>query len=161
MATDRLVVLTIVLYILQSVRGEYVASLSDGLDCYKERFNFTERFNVSISGQGELDDFANNLATNKSDNKDRCIQLILTGKSYSLDVIKVMGIKLGTNGGLVIVGVANPRVTITSLEQLINRSALVANVLLVVLNGLLFAECPVPVVLEEVSIVIVQNCVFM
>ena len=164
MATDRPVVLTlfiIALYILQ-LRGDNVASLSDSLDCYNEKFNFTKKCNISINGQGELDDFVNNLATN--DDKDRCIQIFLTGKSvYSLDILKIMRIKLGTGGGLVIIGVTDPQVTITNtsnLEELINTS-LVANVSLVVLDGLVFTECPVPVVLEEVSIVIVQNCTFM
>ena len=40
-------------------------------------------------------------------------------------------------------------------------STLIANVSLVVLDRLIFTECPVPVVLEEVSTVIVQNCEFM
>ena len=79
-----------------------------------------------------------------------------------------MRMKLRTSGGLVIVGATNSRVTIncvvanvSDLEELTNNSTLVANVSLVVLDGLLFAQCPVPVVLEEVSTVIGQNCVFM
>ena len=79
-----------------------------------------------------------------------------------------MRMKLGTSGGLVIVGATNPRVTIncvvanvSDLEELINNSTLVTDVSLVVLDGLLFAQCPVPVVFEEISTVIVQNCVFM
>ena len=75
-----------------------------------------------------------------------------------------MRMKLGTSGGLVIVGTTNPRVTINcvvaNVSDLINNSTLVADVSLVVLDGLLFAQCPVPVVLERVATVIVQNCMF-
>ena len=121
------------------------------------------KYNISINGLSELNDFVNKLTDN---DEDRCIQLFLTGKSYTLDMINIMRSKLGTSGGLVIVGVPNLRVTksyianMPSLEELIN-STLVANVSLVVLDGLVFTECPVPVVLERVSTVIVQNCVFM
>ena len=166
MATDRPIVL-IVLCILQFGCNN-VQSSSESLDCSDERFNSTNNISTTINGQRELDDFVNNV-TSTNDDKDRCIQLSLTGESYSLDIIKIMRMKLGTSGGLVIVGAAsNPRVTINCVvvnvsdyKELINNSTLVANVSLVVLDGLLFTECPVPVVLEEVSTVIVQNCVFM
>ena len=78
-----------------------------------------------------------------------------------------MGIKLVNDGGLVIIGVADLPVTIncianaSSLEDLRNSLKPLANVSLVVLNGLLLTECPVPVVLEEVLTVIVKNYVFM
>lgn len=168
MATNRStygpILLLIVLCILQFSCD--VADSSGGiLNCFNERFDSVVRWNVSIDEQEELDNFFHTVT---STNDDRCIQLFLTGKSYSLDIIKIMRMKLGTGGGLVIVGVANPLVAIncvapnvSDLEELINNSTLVANVSLVVLDGLLFAECPVPVVLEEVSTVIVQNCVFM
>ena len=159
MATDRTFVVLIVLCILQF---RCTASSSDSLGCFNERFNFTKISNISINGQSELNHFVNNLA----DDEDGCIQLFLTGKSYTLDMIEIMRIKLGTSGGLVIIGVTNPRVRIKciaslpSLEELIN-STLVANVSLVVLDGLVFTKCPVPVVLERVATVIVQNCEFM
>ena len=140
------------------------------LNCFNETINSVVRWNISIYEQEELDKFIDNV-TSTNDDKDRCIQLFLTGESYTLDVMKIMRIKLGAGGGLVIVGVANDApVTINCVatsnaisdsEELINNSTLVSNVSLVVLDGLLFTECPVPVVLEEVSTVIVQNCVFM
>ena len=162
MATDRPAVVLIVLCILQFGCNN-VASSSDHLDCFDERFSSVKRcINESIDGQRELDDFVNNLA---DDDEDKCVQLFLTGESYTLDMIKIMGIKLGGNGGFVIIGTSNPRVTInvsnvSNLKELIN-STLIANVSLVVLDRLIFTECPVPVVLEEVSTVIVQNCEFM
>ena len=161
------ILLLIVLCILQFSCD--VADSNGGvLNCFNERFDSVVRWNVSIDKQEELDNIVHNI-TSTNDDKDRCIQLFLTGKSYALDIIKIMRMKLGTSGGLVIVGAAsNPRVTIncvvanvSDLEELINNSTLVADVSLVVLDGLLFAQCPVPVVLEEVSTVIVQDCLFM
>ena len=123
MASDCPAVVLIVLCILQFGCNN-VASSSDNLDCFDERFNSVKRcINESIDGQRELDDFVNNLA---DDDEDKCVQLFLTGESYTLDMIKIMGIKLGGDGGLVIVGVSNPRVTINvtnvSKEELINST---------------------------------------
>ena len=140
---------------------------SDSLDCFSDRFNSAVIRNVSINGQEELDNFIDDVISFMDDDTDRCIQLFLTREVYKLDMIKVMRVKLGTVGGLVMVGVANPRVTIncvaniSGLEELRSNLKPIANVSLVVLNGLKFAGCPVPVVLEEVSTVIVQNCDFM
>ena len=140
---------------------------SDGLDCFNERFNSTVIRNITINGQEELDNFVDNVTSFVNDDTDRCIQLFLTRKAYELNMIKIMGIKLGTGGGLVMIGVANPRVTIdcfstiSGLQELRSNLKPIANVSLVVLSGLRFAGCPVPVVLEEVSTVIVQNCDFM
>ena len=116
----------------------------------------------------ELDSFVDNI-TSLNDDADRCIQLFLTGESYELYIIRIMGIKLGTDGGLVIIGMADSPVTIridcvanvSGLEDLRKRLKPLANVSLVVLDRLRFIECPVPVVIEEVSTVMVQNCVFM
>ena len=140
---------------------------SDSLDCFNEsRFNSTQRWNISINEQEELNDFVDNVTSIAGD-ENRCIQLLLTGELYKLEIIKLMRIKLGTGGGLVIIGVAKSLVTIdcanfSNLEELKKEKELkpLANVLLVVLDGLLFRGCPVPIVLEEVSTVIVQNCVF-
>ena len=140
---------------------------SDSLDCFSERFNSTVIRNVSINGQEELDNFVDNVTSFADDDTDRCIQLFLTRKAYKLDMIKIMGVKLGTGGGLIMIGVANPLVTIdcvstiSGLQELRNNLKPLANVSLVVLSGLRFAGCPVPVVLEEVSTVMVQNCDFM
>ena len=141
---------------------------SDILDCFNERFDSVIRWNISITGQEELDSFVDNI-TSLNDDADRCIQLFLTGESYELDIIRIMGIKLGTDGGLVIIGMADSPVTIridcvanvSGLEDLRKRLKPLANVSLVVLDRLRFIKCPVPVVLEEVSTVMVQNCVFM
>ena len=123
---------------------------SDSLDCFSERFNSAVIRNVSINGQEELSNFVDNVTSFMDDDTDRCIQLFLTSKVYKLDLIKIMGIKLGTGGGLVMIGVANPRVTIdcvsessiSGLEELRSNLKPLANASLVVLNGLRFAGCP-------------------
>ena len=140
----------------------------DSLDCFSQRFNSAVIRNVLINGQEELDNFVNNVtAFTDDDDTDKCVQLFLTRKVYKLNMIKIMGARLGTGGGLVMVGLANPRVTIncvaniSGLEELRSNLKALANVSLVVLDGLKFAGCPVPVVIEEVTTVIVQNCDFM
>ena len=155
----------IILYVLQ-FSCDNVDSTSEILNCYNERFDSVVKSNISINEQIELNNFVNNVTSFAGGQEDRCIQLFLTGESYTLDMIKIMGIKLGANGGLVIIGVPDQPVEIdcaadaTGLEDLKNSLKPLANVSLVVLDGLLFTECPVPVMLEEVSTVMVQNCVF-
>ena len=79
----------------------------------------------------------------------------------------MMKIKLGTGGGLVVVGTVTPLVKInciarvSELKELSNLTTPLSNVSLVVLNGLMFTGCPVPVLLENVSTVIIKNCKFM
>lgn len=156
-------VLYIVLFTYKTVES------SDNLNCTSQRFDATIKWNATIHGQKELDSFFDNLTSFSNGSTDRCIQLILTGHSYKLDVIKLMKIKLGTADGLTIFGhnVDNPRVKIncvseeSGLEELRSLLKPLSNVSLVVLKGLTFIGCPVPVVLEEVSTVIVQNCNFM
>ena len=142
------------------------ADSSDVLHCFTEEFNSTEKWNVTIHVQEELDSFVDNVTSFNSKNMDRCIQLFLTGKNYKLDITEMMKIKIGTGGGLVIVGLTSPRVkincvsSVSGLKELRNILKPLSNVSLVVLDGLQFTGCPVPVVLEEVSTVIVQNCEF-
>ena len=142
----------------------FSCSSSDVLNCLSDS---NVRWNISISTQEELNRFVDNVTSSIDEGADRCIQLFFTGKSFELDLINIMGIKLGTRGGLVMVGVASSRVTIncvanaTALEELRSIFQPIANVSLVVLDGLVFARCPVPVVIEEVSTVVIQNCDFM
>ena len=92
----------VILYILLFFSN--AADSSDVLHCFSKKFNSTEKWNVTIHGQEELDRFIDNVTSFKSKSMDRCIQIFLTGKNYKLDIIKMMKIKLGTGGGLVIVG---------------------------------------------------------
>ena len=172
MATDRPVrTWSIILFYVFKfmISCDKVDSIGNNLNCFSERFaDSVIKSNISISKQGDLNDFVDNVMSFTDDDKDRCIQLFLTGESYTLDMIKIMRIKLGSGGGLVIIGVTNGQpveincvAAVSGLQDLRNSLIPLANTSLVVLDGLLFTECPVPVVLEEVSTVIVQNCVFM
>ena len=156
--------LLLLIYILLSGCGN--VDLNEAVNCFSERFDSVIRWNISITGQDELDGFIDNI-TSLNDDTDRCIQIILTRSSYDVDIIRILGTKLGTGGGFVMMGVADTPVMIdcvadaSGLEDLRNNLKPLADVSLVVLDGLLFTECPVPIVLEEVSTVMVQNCVFM
>ena len=51
--------------------------------------------------------------------------------------------------------------SVSGLEELMSVFRPLSEALLVVLDGLLLTGCPIPVVLEEVSTVIVRDCEFM
>ena len=156
----------IVLCVLLVLFGCIVNSSDFNLNCFERSI---ANWNVSIRGQTELDNFVENITSFTDENTDKCIRLFLTEKSYKLDVIRLMKIKLGAGGGLVVVGAVSPRVKITcatsvsrsALEELRNISRPISKVSLVALYGLIFMGCPVPLVFEEVSTVVVQNCDFM
>ena len=76
------------------------------LDC--NDVSSTSNWVVHVENQAELDDFMNNATFFTADDEttNRCIQLSLTGGAYTLDVVKMMQLKLGTGGGVMIVGVA-------------------------------------------------------
>ena len=50
---------------------------------------------VQAYNQTELDDFMNNATFFTNETNNRCIQLSLTRGTYTLDVIKMMQLKLG------------------------------------------------------------------
>ena len=131
---------------------------------------------VSVYDQEELDDFmkqsdATSVSTTgepTDDNKtSRCIRLSIMGDfRYRLDIVKLMQIKLGTSGGLVVVGM-NGSVEIdcvasaSDIKELKRLLKPISNASLVMFDGLTFANCPVPILIEEVSLIAVQNCNFM
>ena len=122
----------------------------------------------NISTQEELNRFLElkNVTSFTGESTNRCIRLYFTGESFKLDIIKlkklIMSIKLGTGGGLVMIGVAIPhRVKIHCVANATSLLEPLANISLVALDGLVFTRCPVPVIIEEVCTVIVQNCDFM
>ena len=116
---------------------------------------------TTINDQSQLDQFIQNLS-NSSDRM--CIQLLLTGDSFKLDLLQLMGINLDSNASLVIMGdsvnihcssnVTDP-VDLRDMLQPISRAHLV------IFDGLVFTKCPVPIVIEEVYNVMILNCVFL
>ena len=122
---------------------------------------------VSVHDQAGLNTFMEEAMS--SINSSRCIQLSLAGDfSYRLNIVKMMQINLGTGDGtgLIVVGV-NRRVKIecfanvTDLEELRKILKPISNISLLILDGLIFVRCPVPILIEEVSLIVVKNCEFM
>ena len=124
-------------------------------------------WNVSIVSQLDLDQFIQNVsAYNYSDQKKtvttNCLYLSLTAGDYELDIIKLM--KISTNGSLMITGKSEGgSVGINcKADGLVGTEDLqpLSRALLVLLDGLIFTGCPVPILIEEAFSVVIQNCVF-
>ena len=121
---------------------------------------------LSVHDQMELDNFMEQ-ATSFTD-ISRCIQLsIMGGFRYRLDIVKLMEIKLGSSGSLIVVGTNGPVeidcrcANVSNIQQLEGVPKPISNSSLVIFDGLIFVKCPVPIMIEEVSTVVVQNCYFM
>ena len=138
-----------------SVNANYAFKCSDDV------YNWT----ISVHDQAELDHFMEQASTDK--NTSRCIQLSLIGCfHYRLDIVKMMQIKLGTAGGLIIVGTNRPVkidcfASISDIELLKRLLKPISDTSLVIFDGLMFVKCPVPILIEEVSSIVVRNCDFM
>ena len=133
-------------------------------ECFTDDiYNWT----VSVHNQTELDNFMEQ-ATAFTDTS-RCIQLSLIGNlriRYRLDIVKLMQIKLGISGGLIVVGTNSPveidcGANVSNIQQSEGVPKPISNSSLVVFDGLTFVKCPVPIMIEEASTVVVQNCDFM
>ena len=77
-----------------------------------------------------------------------------------------MRINLGINGSLAIMGVdsavnINCAINVTDPEELRDMLQPISRAQLVLFDGLVFTQCPVPIVIEEVYSVMIQNCVFL
>ena len=116
-----------------------------------------------ISDQSQLDLFIRNASL--YDDSTKCIRLSLNGRSFNIDLLRLMRINLGTNGSLEITGDSvniNCFINTTDHVKLKDMpQPIISHALLVCLDGLVFTKCPVPILIEEVSTVIVRNCVFL
>ena len=122
-------------------------------------------WNVTVVTQLELSRFIENVTTyTKRCNTTNCLYLSLTGGSnYELDIVNIM--KLSINGSLMIEskgGLSEINCTTASsdLEELSQTVQPLSRASLVLLDGLIFTGCPVPILIEEASNVFIQNCVF-
>ena len=137
---------------ISCVNGNYIFKCSDDI------YNWT----VSVHDQAGLDDF---MQQAKSPiNTSRCIQLSLAGDiRYRLNIVEMMQIQLGTAGGLIVVGaedsVARP-VEIDCVAEVSDIVKPISNTSLVIFDKLKFVKCPVPILIEEVSSILVQTCKF-
>ena len=120
-----------------------------------------------VKSQAELDRYIDDAIRNEN-NDTRCIQWTLIRSAYQLDLIKLLKIQLRQNDSLIIQGhngavvdiycVGGPS-NLESLEQLEAIQPL-SHASLFVLDSLNFMGCPVPILVEEVSKVMISNCVF-
>ena len=138
-----------------------------GVYCTSNNLNETLMvLNVTATTQLELTQFIENITTYKDlKNVTNCLYLSLAGgNNYELDIIKL--IKISINGSLVLKskdGSANINCTVGSssdLEALRQTLQPLSRASLVLLDGLIFTGCPVPILIEEASNVVIQNCVF-
>ena len=129
--------------------------------------------NVLIRNQTELDSeldryLDDEISYRRKSNATRCIQWILTGRSYQLDIVELMKINLQQSDSLIIQDHNGNMVDIdcvggpANMEELFEavQSHALSRASLLVLDSLTFVRCPVPILIEEVSKVIISNCVF-
>ena len=122
-------------------------------------------WNVSVSTQVELNQFIENVTMYANAKTSNFITLSLASGNYELDIVTLMNI--GTNGS-VIMESEGSRGSVeiictaysSDLEELRQRLNPLLRASLVLLDGLIFTGCPVPILMEEVSNVVIENCVF-
>ena len=121
--------------------------------------------NRKIKSQDELDRYIED-AIRSGNNDTRCIQWTLIGSAYQLDLIKLLKIQLQQNDSLIIQGHNGSVVDIdcvgrpSNLEEHLEAIQPLSHASLFVLDSLNFMGCPVPILVEEVSKVMISNCVF-
>ena len=146
------IIISVVFLFLQKVLC-FIPELRNN-DCYAER----------ISDQSQFDLFVKNVSARDNDNTTKCIELLLIRNNLKLDLLRLMRMNLGTNGSLMIVGdsiTIDCYSDVTDLEELRDMLQPISRALLVLFDGLVFSKCPVPIVIEEMSNVMIQNCVFL
>ena len=116
-----------------------------------------------IHNQSQFDLIINSLSNHSS---VTCIHLLLIGSRFKVDLQQLMAINLSTNSSLAI-SAGNGTVDIhcttnvTDLEELRAILQPISRAQLVLFDGLVFTQCPVPILIEEVYSVVIQNCVFL
>ena len=136
--------------------------ISDANSCCEAEWN------AFITNQSELDQFVEASRLNHSDGKCVCLSLV-GNNSYTLDIVDFMNVTsffIANSGSLIMQGV-DGKVEIdcissqSEVDKLVQSLQPISNALLVIFNELVFNNCPVPVLIEDVSTVIIENCVFL
>ena len=92
--------------------------------------------------------------------------LALAGdNNYILDIVKLMNVSLINDGKLLVESKGGPakidcRASQSDLEELRNIVQPISRASLVLMDGLVFTRCPVPIMIEKACNVTIQNCVF-
>ena len=122
-------------------------------------------WNISVANQSKLDHFIESVTAYNDRRNKKFVNLSLVGKNnYTLDIVKLMNISF--NGGSLIIESKGGPVAInctasqSSLEKLRETVQPISRASHVLLDGLVFTKCPVPIIIEEATKVVIQNCVF-
>ena len=155
-----------------STAGRYT-TVTETFSCQ----NATIKWKYLINNQDTLSQFIADVEANSTAifTESLCIELKLSampatdrGVVYKLDILKLLNINLGNNGSLIFMGVPNhTHVSVdcitdnyTNLEDLNTTLKPFSKAALIVLSGLVFTRCPIPIVIEETDMVVIQNCIF-
>jgi len=135
---------------------------SSPLNCLTEN----TRTVLIITTQTQLDNIIRQSISSPINlSKNHCFYLILSEGNFILDLPLLMKINLGANGSLAVM--ADGKVTIncttnvTDPEMLRRTVQPISHALLISFDGFVFTECPVPILIEDVTTVMILNCVFM
>jgi len=114
-----------------------------------------------IHDQGQLDGFFQRMVSYDTQ-AVMCLQLSLTGNKFTLDIIQLMRINT-TKLILVGDGIVNIDCIAESdnLDTLKNIVLPISGAMLVLFDGITFNRCPVPILIEDVAVVMILNCIFL
>jgi len=115
----------------------------------------------NVSDQQELDQLLIYLSS-QSSKTPVYVEILFAGDTFRLDVVELMRVHFTSltmigSGGLVYIDCVGDQ---SDLEVLRNNLLPLSNASLVSIDGLVFTKCPVPLLIEEASTVVIQNCVF-
>lgn len=121
-------------------------------------------WDVSIHDQRELENFFKN-ATSRTDNITHCIRVLFEGHAFELDLPRLMRVDVGIGGSFIMIGSAGTvRLSCVSttvdMEELRNSLQPISDAAFVMVKNFSFTGCPVPLLVERVAIVEIENCVF-
>ena len=113
-----------------------------------------------IRDQRELDQLLIDMSYNNS--TPLCLRILFAGDTFTLDIVELMRVHFTSltmigSGGQVNINCMGGQF---NLEVLRNNLQPLSNVSLVLVDGLVFSKCPVPLLIEKASAVVIQNCVF-
>ena len=119
--------------------------------------------NVVARDQQELDQLLIYLSS-QSSNTPMYVKISFAGDTFRLDVVELMRVHFTS---LTMIGSGGRRLVNidcvggqSDLEVLRNNLLPLSNVSLVLIDRLVFTKCPVPLLIEEASTVVIKNCVF-
>ena len=138
-----------------------VSSIVSSEDIGENCFNSST---VTITDQTQLDKVIQDLISSNNSNTTQCIHWSFVGNTFQLDLVQLMRINIPISGTLAITGNSvNLQCTsnITDQERLQEILQPISRAHLVLFDGLVFTQCPVPIVIEEVYNVMILNCVFL